>query len=353
MMAGQQQIAALAAKVRFLSNPGAYGREARHVEVRETHMSWVFLTDKLVYKLKKPVRHAFLDFGSIKKRHFYCDEELRLNARLAAETYRRVLPLRQSSGRFTLGNRGRIADWLVEMKRLPQDDMLDNRIGTSRVTATEINEVGKTLAAFYARSQSEIADGDAYLRHLTREQRINRAILLRPEFALSGIASRALDMVDDLLQQLKPRIEARILGGAIVEGHGDLRPEHVCLCQPLQIIDCLEFNRSMRIIDPYDEINYLGLECEMLGAPWIRPLLIQALQSRFPDRPDAGLLALYGGFRALLKARLGIAHLLEAPIRHQETWRPLAIRYIGQAEREILDFRSLPIGTSTPACGNT
>ena len=352
-MMGHRQIADLATKVRFLSDPAAYGSGTTHVDVRETHMSWVFLTDDLVYKLKKPVRHAFLDFSTIRKRHFYCGEELRLNARLAAETYRRVLPLRRdASGRFSLDGSGRVVDWLVEMKRLPQGDMLDERIACGRLDTAEIDDVAKTLAEFYAQRRAEIDDGGAYLHHLTGEQRINRAILLRPEFALADIVSGALDMVDGLLQRLRPRIEARILRGAIVEGHGDLRPEHVCLCQPLQIIDCLEFNRSMRIIDPYDEINYLGLECEMLGAPWIRPLLVKALQSRLPDSPDAELLALYGGFRALLKARLGVAHLLETPIRHPEKWRPQAIRYIRQAEREIFSRRSRSGRKSTPVRGD-
>ncbi|WP_245525676.1 hypothetical protein [Mesorhizobium sp. M00.F.Ca.ET.216.01.1.1] len=352
-MARQQQIADLAAKVRFLSDPATYGRGTTHVQARETHMSWVFLTDELVYKLKKPVRHAFLDFSSIGKRHFYCDEELRLNARLAAETYRRVIPLcHDASGHFALDGSGRVVDWLVEMKRLPQSDMMDERIGSGRLTTAEINNVGKTLVTFYAQRQTETAGGGAYLRHLTGEQRINRAILLRPEFAMCDIASGPLDIVDGLLQRLRPRIEARIRLGAIVEGHGDLRPEHICLCQPLQIIDCLEFNRSMRIVDPYDEINYLGLECEMLGAPWIRPLLIQALESRLPNRPDGNLLAFYGGYRALLRARLCVAHLLEAPVRHPEKWRPLAIRYIKQAERETFSLRSRSVRRLTPVCGD-
>ncbi|WP_284269137.1 hypothetical protein [Mesorhizobium huakuii] len=353
MMMGHRQFAELAAKVRFLSDPAAYGVATTHVDVRETHMSWVFLTDDLVYKLKKPVRHAFLDFSTITKRHFYCGEELRLNARLAAETYRRVVPLRRDlSGRLTLGGGGRVVDWLVEMKRLPHGDMLDERIALGRLAATEIDDVAKALAAFYAQRQAEIDGGGAYLRHLTEEQRINRAILLRPEFALVEMVSGTLDTVDSLLQRLRSRIEARILRGAIVEGHGDLRPEHVCIGQPPQIIDCLEFNRSMRIVDPYDEINYLGLECEMLGAPWIRPLLVKALEGRLPDRPDAELLALYGGFRALLRARLGLAHLLETPIRHPEKWRPQAIGYIRQAEREIFSHQSRSGRKSIRACGD-
>jgi aminoglycoside phosphotransferase family enzyme len=143
----------------------------------------------------------------------------------------------------------------------------------------------------------------------------------------------------------------RIAAGAIVEGHGDLRPEHVCVRWPIQIIDCLEFNRWMRIIDPYDEVNYLGLECEMLGAPWIRPLLHQALRRRLPLEPTPGLLALHGGFRALLRARLSIVHLREKPVRHPEKWRPLAIRYIRQAERECLSSRSREYPKSARAHG--
>ncbi|MEP9386752.1 hypothetical protein [Mesorhizobium sp. KR9-304] len=304
-------------------------------------MSWVFLTDTRVYKLKKPVRHAFLDFSTIAKRRFFCGEELRLNRRLAAKTYRQVTPLcRNASGGFVLGGEGRAIDWLVEMNRLPQTDMLDERIRTDNVTKHEIGKVAELLADFYSKLEPEITNGDVYLRQLVKEQRINRAILLRHEFGLVDIASDTLDMVDNLLQRSRPWIEARVASGAIVEGHGDLRPEHVCLAEPPQIIDCLEFNRSMRIVDPYDEINCLGMECDILGMPWIRPRLNHALDNRFPYRPDTGLLALYGGYRALLRARLCIAHLLERPVRHAGKWRPLAIRYIQQAERECLSSRS-------------
>lgn len=327
--------AELAEKVSFLAEPAAYGHATRQVEARETHMSWVFLTDDRVYKLKKPVRHAFLDFSTVSRRRFFCEEELRLNRRLAAATYRRVVPLcRDGSGGLTLGGEGRAVDWLVEMSRLPQADMLDERIRSGRVAVPEIERIGGLLADFYARLAPETADGGAYLRHLVNEQRINREILLRPEFGLADIAADELAKVDSLLQRAQPWIAARLADGAILECHGDLRPEHVCLVQPPQIIDCLEFNRSMRIMDPYDEINYLGMECDMLGAAWIRPLVNRALDGRLPTRPVAPLMALYGGFRALLRARLCIAHLLDTPIRHAEKWRPLAIRYIRQAHKE-------------------
>ena len=342
----------LTQKIDFLSSPDSYGPGTQRVETRETHMSWVFLTEDRVFKLKKPVRHTFLDFSSIAKRRFFCEEELRLNRRLAPETYRRVLPLRRDAcGRLQLDGESRIVDWLVEMKRLRQADMLDQRIRHGHVGPDEIARVAAILAGFYKSRRPEFADGTAYLDHLFEEQRINRSFLLRPQFAFADLASSPLDKVDQLLVCLKPQIEARIAAGAIVEGHGDLRPEHVCLCEPPQIIDCLEFNRSMRIIDPYDEINYLGLECEMIGAAWIRPLLNSTLREQFHLSPSPELLALYGGFRALLRARLSIVHLLDKPIRHPEKWRPLALRYIRQAARECLNLPSSEARRLTHAGG--
>ena len=92
--------------------------------------------------------------------------------------------------------------------------------------------------------------------------------------------------------------------GLIVEGHGDLRPEHICLSDPIQIFDCLEFNRDLRILDPYYELNYLGLECSVAGVDWIGPILLDTAEERLGHRPDAKLIDLYGMLRALLKARL-------------------------------------------------
>lgn len=351
-MAKRSASANLAQKVCFLSSPATYGPRTRHVEARETHMSWVFLTEDRVFKLKKPVKHAFLDFSSVRRRRFFCEEELRLNRRLAPETYRRVLALRQDrAGRLSLDGGGRIVDWLVEMRRLPQADMLDERIRHGRVAPEEIARTATVLARFYETRRPEFADGAAYLNHLFEEQRINRSVLLLPDFAFADLASAPLDKVDELLARLKPAIEARIAAGLIVEGHGDLRPEHVCLCEPPQVIDCLEFNRSMRIIDPYDEMNYLGLECEMLGAAWIRPVLHSALRDRFPPPPSPELLAFYGGFRALLRARLSIVHLLDKPVRHPEKWRPLAVSYIRQAARECLSLPFPAVRRLTHASG--
>ncbi|MDH6231870.1 aminoglycoside phosphotransferase family enzyme [Mesorhizobium soli] len=329
----------LAEKVKFLSDPSSYGGTTRHIETRETHMSWVFLTDNRVYKLKKPVKYPFLDFSSLRRRFYYCREELRLNSRLAENTYLAVVALRcDETGHMSLSGEGRIIDWLVEMRRLPASDMLDARIRHGSATRSEIERVGKRLVDFYAHCPRELAAGETYVRYLAGEQQINRRILARPELGLPGLGQSALDKVDHALERLGPDIVERVRRGNIVEGHGDLRPEHICLTDPPQIIDCLEFNRTMRIVDPYDEVNYLGIECDVLGATRIRPLLRGMLERGIGNAPEVPLLALYGGFRALLRARLCVAHLLEHPVRHAETWRPLAVRYIAAADAQCLNL---------------
>lgn len=328
-------------KVAFLSSAAAYGLEGQ-VETRETHMSWIFLTETLAYKLKKPVRFPHLDFSTSVRRRFFCEEELRLNRRLAAETYLDVLPLRRDrEGAYALDDgRGRIVDWLVRMRRLPQEDMLDRRIETGALTRSDIEGIASALAAFYASLAPEKTGAEAYAMHLSREQAINREMLLRPRFGIGEQARGVVDKVDALMGEVMPLMKERVAAGAVVEGHGDLRPEHVCLSRPLQIIDCLEFNRTMRIVDPYDEVNYLGIECDMLGAGWIRPLLNAALPASGIEPPEPALLAFYAAFRCLLRARLSIAHLLERPIRKPAKWRPQALAYLRQAENELLSLQS-------------
>jgi hypothetical protein len=117
-----------------------------------------------VYKLKKPVKYPFLDFSTLRRRRFFCEEELRLNCRLANETYRDVVPLRCGrAGRLTLSDRGRIIEWLVEMKRLPLADMLDARLDRGIATRGDVRRIGERMAGFYAACAPEVAEGLAAL----------------------------------------------------------------------------------------------------------------------------------------------------------------------------------------------
>lgn len=325
--------------------------EGTAAEVIETHMSWVFLCRARVLKLKKPVRYDFLDFSTVAAREFNCREEVRLNRRLAPDVYLGVAPLLACADDglrigaldpMTGGGMGRdtaracvAIDWLVCMNRLPAESMLDRRIAAGTVTRADIDRLADRLALFYRTVPSVALDGAAYLARQAHAQRVNRAVLLDARFA-DAASERALDRFERALQAHDALLAARARDGRMRDGHGDLRPEHVALDTVPVVIDCLEFNRTLREVDPFDELAFLGLECRLLGAPWIGERLIERVAAALDDRPPDAVLALYTAGRALLRARLAAAHLLEADARTPQRWLPQARRYVALAN-ETLD----------------
>jgi aminoglycoside phosphotransferase family enzyme len=324
-------------KVSFLGSREAYARRPRAIAVKETHMSWVFITDDRVYKLKKPVHFPFLDFRTISARRTNCIEEVRLNRRLARDIYLGVVPLTVAEdGRLSIEGGGEVVDWLVEMRRLPEELMLDQAIlkHTIEPDLTErLDAVIDLLVGFYkTRLPAEISPS-SYVRQFAREHAINAAVLSEPRFDLDGAdVSKALDRVRRGLEEDAVGLEERVQRGRIVEGHGDLRPEHICLTDPPVIIDCLEFSYVFRLLDPFDELAYLTLECEILDAGWVGNRILEGCASGLHDGPSHSLLDFYWTYRACLRARVALVHLLEPSPRTPEKWIPLARRYLQLAQ---------------------
>jgi aminoglycoside phosphotransferase family enzyme len=338
-----------AAKLAFLRSPQAYGGFAAPPECLETHMSWLFLLRERVFKLKKPVRFPFLDFSTLASREFYCREEVRLNARLAPGVYLGLFALQWRDGAFALvpqaqlqqGGSGETQDWLVCMRRLALQDMLDQRIGQGCVTPSQIDALVQALGAFYRQAPRIPLNPDDYLARLQLGQASNREVLLRPQFELIDVA-QAINRFGDALLCNTALLRERASGGRVLDGHGDLRPEHVCLCDPPVVIDCLEFNPQMRQVDPFDEIAYLALECDLAGAPWIGPRLLAGCAAALDEHPAPALIHLYTAYRALLRARLTMAHLLDPQPRTPQKWLPLAARYIAHAQAALDALQTLP-----------
>jgi aminoglycoside phosphotransferase family enzyme len=331
----------LEAKLRFLRSPAAHA--ASSVETIETHMSWIFIAADRVLKLKKPVRFPFLDFSTLAAREFNCREELRLNARLAAGVYLGLRALQWHDDRFSLlapeslPAPGETVDWLVLMRRLPEQRMLHRLIGEGAATPAAIDGLGALLGRFYAQAATLPISAEAYVARFHREQASNREVLLRPQFEVDH-AARALDRLDRALLAHVERLYERCTRGRIVEGHGDLRPEHVCMVDPPVVIDCLEFNAALRHVDPFDELAFLGLECGLAGADWIGPRLVDRVSEILDDRPAPALMHVYTAQRALLRARLAMAHLLDPEPRTPSRWPPLARRCVQRALAALDDL---------------
>jgi aminoglycoside phosphotransferase family enzyme len=323
-------------KVSHLSRPESYPEQPAAVEVVQTHMSCVFLTAQHAWTLKKPVRHDFLDFSTLEARHADCEEELRLNRRLAPDVYLEVVPLALTpQGALQLGGDGPVVEWLVKMRRLPEDWMLDHAIRRGAVTRQDVRRFALALADFYRRAEPVAQDAARYRSGLERDIRANREALSPPEFSMP--AARVESVTAWLLAFISREasiFDARVAGRRIVEGHGDLRPEHVCLGPEPLFIDCLEFNRDWRLLDPADELAYLAMECEYAGAPWIGEVVFQTYREATGDAPPLPLVHFYKAHRAVLRAKLSAWHLKD----HQDPadqgkWVARAQRYLELAER--------------------
>jgi aminoglycoside phosphotransferase family enzyme len=321
--------ASLAEKVAFLSRPDAYPHRVDAVVVRETHMSWVFLAGPRVYKLKKPVRFPYLDFSTLARRETACRAELRLNRRLAGDVYVDVLPLTAARHGLALAGSGVVVDWLVVMRRLDERCMLDHAIAAHRVDERALDRLVTLLAHFYRHAAPIRMTGAAHLADWRKSIADNRRGLSDPRAQVpAGLASFIDGVQERFVARFGSLLAARAASGHIVDAHGDLRPEHIWLgCEP-RIIDCLEFNDKLRANDPFDEIAFLTLECERLGAAWVARYLRRRLVRAVRDAPPAALFAFYRCHRATLRARLAVAHLFEKDVRTPEKWPAQARDYL-------------------------
>ncbi|MBU1223736.1 MAG: hypothetical protein KKA22_17020 [Gammaproteobacteria bacterium] len=325
----------LAAKLGFLGRPQAYPEATARVDAVETHMSWVFLTDTHAYKLKKPVCYPYLDFSTVEARRRDCEEEVRLNRRLAAEVYLGVVPLvRDAEGRLSLSGKGETVDWLVQMLRLPADRMLDHLLRSGTVEQVEIIQLAHRLARFYAATAAETIAPDAYRHDLAARIEDNLQELRSPEFDLPQAGLEHIAHLQlRFLQDHAECFDSRVRQGRIVEGHGDLRPEHVCLLAEPVVIDCLEFRREFRILDPADELGYLALECERLHAPQVGGWMLEAYREASGDAPPDALIHFYQSCRAVLRAKLALWHLRDDGRHPPGKWVAAAMEYLDLAQR--------------------
>lgn len=314
----------LAAKVAYLQALLGPGDEAI-----ETHFAWVFLTGPRALKLRKPVRRDSMDYSTIAARRHDSEEEVRLNRRLAPHVYLGTLALtRDASGRLAIGGGGETVDWLVEMRRLDRKRMLDALLARDLAPETALGGVVQLLADFYSSEPPALDDGAALDARLRRQVAANHQALQMLEPGLSAATS---DAQLAFLDAHRDWIGARARGGCVIEAHGDLRPEHILVNDPPAVIDCLEFDRNLRILDRAEELAFLELECTRLGHAARGQWLLKECLDRLGDRIATPLLRFYRSHRAATRAKLYAWRSLEADAGSPDEWRAKARRYLANA----------------------
>jgi uncharacterized protein len=326
----------LAGKLRFLADPRSYPEHPSRVEAIETHYSWVFLTDTTAYKLKKPVAGDGFDFSSIERRRRNALSELRLNRRLAPDIYLAVIPLtREAGGTLALDGRGTAVDWIVKMVRLDAERMFDRCLVRGDWHYAEIEALAQRLAGFFATAPRVRLS----VRQLTARFKAELSTTLAafahaPEPRLSTLTKPIVWRLEAFLLRRIGLFRQRCAERRFVDGHGDLRPEHVYLKGAPRVIDCLEFRADLRRLDPVEELSYLALESRRIGGVALERFLFRRYWERTGDRPPRDLVCFYSALNALMRARIAINHLAEPGTRPPGEWIKRALVYLAIAANE-------------------
>lgn len=327
--------------VRFLSSPAAFDHDAGGVDVVETHMSWVFMGLDRVFKMKKPLRTQFLDFSTLSAREIYCKEEVRLNRRLAPDIYLRAAHVcKTDDGEFSICGEGEIVEWLVEMRRLPSERMLDRALSEHSASSDDLGLMLDHLFSFLSGAPPVEIERERYLATLRRQHaESGRVLVARPPILLRRKVLQVMETLRRVIETEPDWLLEPLARRRIIEGHGDLRPEHICLTNPPAIIDCIEFNADLRLLDPFDELGYLALECQLLGASEFAGEILNRYVEFIGYEPPRVLLDFYAAYRAIIRARLSVAHIFDWPRTNIAHWARQGDAYLCAADTACLRLR--------------
>jgi aminoglycoside phosphotransferase family enzyme/predicted kinase len=319
--------------IEALSRPDAYPDRVATVEVLHTHISVVFVAGEYVYKLKKPVNLGFLDFSTLDKRRHFCEEEVRLNRRLAPTVYLGVVPVTRAGDGLRLEGNGEVIEWAVKMRRLPEEATLQQRLRRDEVSVEQVEALARRLAAFHAAAGSgehvssfgrfEVVAGNARENF---EQSANQAGV-----ALSrAVFERLQALTEAALERLHPLIDGRAGRGVPRDTHGDLHLDHVYFFpdQPppddLVIIDCIEFNERFRFADPVADMAFVDMDLEFHGRRELARVFREAYFHASGDDEGRALLPFYKAYRAAVRGKVEGMELAEQEVPGEVRARALA-----------------------------
>jgi hypothetical protein len=309
--------------IRAMLEPGFYPHAPLSVELRDTHISWVFLAGDLVYKVKKPVVFPFLDYGTIERRHEMCREEVRLNRRLAPDLYLGVVAIAGSGDAYLLTSEDHAGaiEFAVEMRRVEEDRSLAALAARGELEPTHIAAVARRLARFHA--ETPIAPPDRRGVE-TLEATLEENLVTLREAGAGVLDERRLISAErftrNFIAARRRELDARSRGGQVRDCHGDLRAEHVIVPaqRPVYVYDCVEFNPELRQIDVAADISFLVMDLTRLGAEGSAVQLIDAYRRADGDPGDDALLSFFASYRAWVRAKIACLRALELAAEDHE-----------------------------------
>jgi len=295
--------------IQSLLNASVYPHDAGEIRLIQTHISFVVLAGEFVYKFKKPVNFGFLDFSTLEKRHFCCQQELRLNRRLCPDIYLDLVAVTRMNGGFELNGAGEVVEYGVRMARMPEDRMMVNVIKSGELHKSHIDALVDVLVPFYEKAERspEIdrfgtaeAVGVNVLENFDQtETFIGSAALSQELFNTVSAYARKVLAREELFQ-------TRIAAGRIRDCHGDLYSANICLADKVYIYDCIEFNQRFRYCDVASDIAFLAMDLDYHGLTELSAYCIDRFRGLSGDGELGKMLDFYKCYRAYVRGKIGM-----------------------------------------------
>lgn len=330
----------LTALVEALKDAGAYPHKPKAIELVQTQISFVFLAGNYVYKVKKPVDFGFLDFTTLEKRRFYCNQEVILNRRLCPRVYLGVVPITREGKNFKVEGNGRAVEYAVKMLPLPYQRMMDRMLQRDEVTPKMLETVAGRLVDFHR--QAELSEDLAKIGGIETVARNAEENFTQVESYVNQTATREqYDRIkhynDSFLKKNAALFAKRIKDGRIRDCHGDLHAAHICFIDGLCIYDCIEFNDRFRYIDVASEVAFLAMDLDFHRHPELAKQFVKAYVKASGDSELLKLLDFYKCYRACVRGKVEGFKLNDPHISEDQKTKILitARRYFELAESYI------------------
>jgi uncharacterized protein len=303
-----------------MTDPEFYPHPVSEIKRHDTHISVVFLTGQWVYKLKKPLNLGFLDFREIEDRLKYCEQEVILNRRLSQRIYQHTVKIVENKqGEFSMEGQGKVAEYAVKMKQLPDENRMANMLRSNSIAESDLEELGKKLAFFYKNSVRSIQIDQYGTRDMVIFNSEENFRQLKPYVGVLFDEERwkfICEVNRSFLNHHRALFEQRLEKGKILDGHGDLRTDHIYFFDGIQIIDCIEFNDRFRYGDAAIDLAFLHMDMEQLGYHKESQTVLKSYVDYAHDPEIYALIDFYANYRAIV--RLKVACIRHSELEEQE-----------------------------------
>lgn len=327
--------------VTALLTPGAYDHSVGDIELIETHISWVILTGDYAYKIKKPVDFGFLDFSSLARRKHFCEEELRLNRRLAPEIYLEVVTIDVDADACRINGSGTIEEYAVRMRQFDQAAQLDRMLAQDALKPAHLDAFADRIAQFHG--SIAVAGTDTHFGDpATVWQPVEENFRQIREHAPAPFESASLDNLADWsrnnYQAILPLLQSRKQAGFIRECHGDLHLRNMAWVDDRPVaFDCIEFNPALRWIDVISEVAFLVMDLHDRAQHALAHRFLNAYLEHTGDYAGIAVLRFYLVYRALVRAKVDALRLSQSNVPAAERQDELQAfyGYLQLAERFV------------------